>query len=94
MTSTETTTTAPITEFQITVETGSDKVLFVRVGFPQTWDVREDGPEGRPLGTIALIHGGAGFGAATTTGSHTELREFAPPQFADAARWLYQAAQD
>jgi hypothetical protein len=90
----QTTTTGPITEFEITAQTGSDKVLYVCVGFSEMWDVREDGPEGRPLGTIALIHGGAGFGAATTTNGRTEIREFAPPQFADAARWLYQAAQD
>lgn len=92
MTTTPATSTGPITEFQISAQTGSDKALYVCVGFSQMWDVREDGPDGRPLGTIALIHGGAGFGAATTTSGRTEVREFAPPQFADAARWLYEMA--
>lgn len=87
------TTTAPITEFEITTETGSDKVLYVCVGFSEMWDVREDGPEGRPLGTIALIHGGAGFGAATHVDGRLVRREFAPPQFSDAARWLYATAR-
>lgn len=86
------TTTAPITEFEITAETGGDKVLYVCVGFSQMWDVREDGPEGRPLGTIALIHGGAGFGACVTSDGRQETREFAPPQFAEAVRWLYEVA--
>lgn len=86
-----TATTTAIAEFEITAQTGSDKVLYVCVGFSQMWDVREDGPGGRPLGTIALIHGGAGFGAASIDGC-ASIREFAPPQFADAARWLYRVA--
>lgn len=86
------TTAAPITEFEIAVP-GSDKILYVCVGFPGTWDVREDNANGRPLGLIALIHGGAGFGAATIARTDGQRhQDFAPPQFADAALWLYANA--
>lgn len=83
---------APATQFEITVP-DSDKILYVCVGFPGMWDVREDGPNGRPLGVISQIHGGAGFGAATITRTDGQRHQgFAPPQFADAARWLYANA--
>jgi hypothetical protein len=83
----------PITQFEIAIAPGSDKVLYVCVGFPGMWDVREDGPNGRPLGVISQIHGGAGFGAATITRTDGQRHQgFAPAQFKDAAVWLYENA--
>jgi hypothetical protein len=83
---------APVPEFEITVP-DSDKILYVCVDFPGMWMVREDGSNGRPLGMISQIHGGAGFGAATITRADGQRRKgFAPPQFKDAALWLYENA--
>lgn len=84
---------APVPEFEIVVPTELGKILYVCVGFPGMWDVREDGPNGRPLGVISQIHGGAGFGASTITHTDGQRRKgFAPPQFKDAALWLYANA--
>lgn len=84
---------APVPEFEITVPTELGKILYVCVDFPGMWMVREDGPSGRPLGLISQIHGGAGFGASTITRTDGQRHQgFAPPQFKDAALWLYENA--
>jgi hypothetical protein len=84
---------APVPEFEITVPSELGKILYVSVDFPGMWLVREDGPSGRPLGMISQIHGGAGFGAATITRADGQSHKgFAPPQFKDAALWLYENA--